>query len=474
MSFIRNKYNQLYLWSLLLVSLASCKMQQKYSRPDLPLPGQFTSVSETDSGSIADISWDSFFTDTTLQALIRKGLSYNYDLQIALKHIAAAHEQVKQAKALQIPQVDLQVTGQITRPSDNSLNGITANSFLGKSYIEDYNANVAISWEADIWGKLSMQKQASVAQYLQTEEAAKAVQTKLISDIAQSYYNLLMLDEQLTVAKSNLQLSDSTLFMTQLQKDAGNVTGLAVEQAEAQRQATAILIPGLEQSIALQEHALCILTGDLPGSVKRDVELSRVNIPDNLSTGIPAAMVSRRPDVHAAELALIIANKRVGIAKASMYPSLNITLDGGLNSFKASNWFNVPASLFGLAAGGVVQPLIEHRTLTTKYKTARIQRDESVLVFRQSVLNAVGEVMDALVKADKLKQQQQISMARVETLNKAVSNAQLLFKSGMATYLEVITAQSNALQAQLDMAYVQKQRLGANIDLYRALGGGRN
>lgn len=474
MLFIRNKYNQLYLWSLLLVSLASCKMQQKYSRPDLPLPGQFSSASKADTASVADISWDRFFTDTTLQGLIRKGLSYNYDLQIALKHIEAAHEQLKQAKALQIPQVDLLVTGQINRPSDNSLNGITANSFLGKSYIEDYNANVAISWEADIWGKLSMQKQASLAQYLQTEEAAKAVQTKLISDIAQSYYNLLMLDEQLAVAKSNLQLSDSTLFMTQLQKDAGNVTGLAVEQAEAQRQATAILIPVLEQSIALQEHALCILTGDLPGSVKRDVELNRVNIPDDLSTGIPAAIVSRRPDVHAAELALIVANKRVGIAKASMYPSLNITLDGGLNSFKASNWFNVPASLFGLAAGGVVQPLIEHRTLKTKYRTARIQRDESVLVFRQSVLNAVGEVMDALVKADKLKQQHQITIARVETLNKAVSDAQLLFKSGMATYLEVITAQSNALQAQLDMAYVQKQRLAANIDLYRALGGGRN
>jgi multidrug efflux system outer membrane protein len=469
----KNSY-QPYLWTLLLVAcLASCKVQQEYHRPELQLPAQFSDNNNTDTNSIANLKWNQFFTDTTLQGLIRKGLLYNYDLQIALRNISAANEQVKQAKTLELPQVGVQVAAQIDRPSDNSLNGITAQSFLNQSDLNDYNASIGISWEADIWGKIRMQKQATIAQYLQTYEAAQAIQTRLISDIAQGYYNLLMLDAQLAVAENNLRLSDTTLLLTRLQRDAGNATGLAVEQAEAQKQATAILIPSLQQSIALQEHALSILTGDLPNTIQRNVQLNQINMPDSLAVGIPVAMVSRRPDVHAAELGLIVANKEVGVAKANMYPSLNITAQGGLDAFKTSNWFNIPGALFGIVTGTVAQPLFEHRTLKTKYKVAEIQREQSVLQFRQSVLNAVGEVADALTKEEKLKEQQQITSARVDTLHAAIHNAQLLFRSDMATYLEVITAQSNALQAELDLASVQRLRLSAAIDLYRALGGGR-
>lgn len=473
MTFIkRGAWRSLILTCLIIVYLPSCKIQRGYQRPEIPLPAQFTE--NTDTASIATLEWKQFFTDTTLQALITKGLKYNYDLQVALKNIEIAQEQARQAKALQLPQATLSVTGQVTRPSDNSLSGITANSFLGKSYIEDYSANVAISWEADIWGKLHLQRQAAFNAYLQTQEATIAIQTRLISDIAQAYYNLLALDAQLMVAKSNLLLSDTTLLLARLQYDAGNITSLAVEQAEAQRQATAILVPALEQSIALQEHALSILTGELPGNIYRTAQLNNVTIPENISAGIPAAMVSRRPDVHAAELGLIVANKRVGIARANMYPSLNITAAGGVNSFKASNWFNIPASLFGIAAGSLAEPLLQHRMLKTQYRTALLQREQTVLLFRRSVLNAVGEVADAMTKSAKLKDQQQIASQRAATLHKAVTDAQLLFKSDMTTYLDVITAQYNALQAELDLVSLQKQRLNASVDLYRALGGGRN
>jgi len=473
MSFIKNNFHHLYIAPLLLlICLESCRMQHEYQRPEVPLPAAFTD--NTDTSSIADLKWDQFFTDPTLKVLIQKGITYNYDLQIALTHISAAREQVKQAKTLQLPQVDLQATGQIDRASDNSLNGITATDFLHQSYIADYNVNLGVSWEADVWGKLRMQKKATIAQYLQSSEAAQAIQTRVISDIAQGYYNLLMLDEQLTIAKNNLRLSDTTFLLTRLQKDAGYVTTLAVQQAEAQQQATAILIPALEQSITIQEQALSILTGSLPGSIVRDIHLNEVNIPEDLSTGVPVAMVSRRPDVHAAEYALIAANKQVGIAKVNMYPSLNLTAEGGLNSFKASNWFNIPGSLFGIVTGSVIQPVFDHRKLKTKYKVAQIQREESVLLFRQSVLNAVGEVTNALVREEKLKEQQKLTASRVDILHKATFNAQLLFRSDMATYLEVITAQANALQADLDLANLQRQRLNASVDLYRALGGGRS
>ena len=450
----------------------SCRAGKEYHRPELELPKQFQATSFADTSSIADIEWKTFFTDTLLQRLIQQGLTYNHDLLIAIKRIDIAKQQVKQAKLLQLPQANLQVSAQISRPSENSLNGLSLNSFVGKSYVEDYQAALNLSWEADIWGKIRAQKEVVLTQYLQTTEAAKAVQTQLVSDIAQDYYNLLMLDKQLDISRKNLLLNDSFVIATRLLRDAGTVTTLAVQQAESQKQSTALLIPQLEQDIAIQENAIQVLTGQLPGSITRNASLVDIPVNDDLKTGLPVAMVSRRPDVRSVELALMIANTRVGIAQVNMYPALNITAGGGLESFKASNWFNIPGSLFGIAAGTIAQPIFQHRALKTQYETAKLEREQAVIEFRQSVLKATTEVADALVQTDKLHQQHEVAAAQVDTLNHAVRNAQLLFKSDLANYLEVITAQSNALQAELNLASIQRNRLSAMVVLYKSLGGG--
>lgn len=462
-----------FLTSAIAVLLISCRVGKEYQRPELVLPTQFdTTTSFADTSSIADIPWAAFFSDTTLKGLITKGIQYNNDLQIAVKRLEAAQRQARQAKLLQLPDVNLQVTGQYNRPSDNSLNGLSAQGFLGKSYIENYNATVALSWEADIWGKIRGRKEIALTQYLQTGEALKAVQTQLVSDIAQGFYNLLMLDKQLQIAKRNLALNDSFLTATKLLKDAGNVTGLAVQQAESQKQATALLIPQLEQDITLQENALQLLTGQLPGKLIRQTSLTDLTVQDKLNTGLPIGMVSRRPDVRSEELALVIANARVGVAQADMYPALTITAGGGLESFRSSNWFNIPGSLFGLAAGSILQPVFRKGALKTQFEVAKIEREQAVIRFRQSVLQATTEVSNALVQTDKLKEQQQIAASQTDTLKQAVINAQWLFKSDMASYLEVLTAQGNALQAELNLAMIQRSRLNAMVELYRALGGG--
>jgi len=463
---------------ILVIWLGACKVGRDYQRPNVPAPTQFrttaatTPVATADTSSIADIGWKQFFPDTALQGLISRGISNNFDLQLAIKRIDAANALLKQSKLAQLPALLFQVTAQTSRPSDNSLNGISAKNFLGTTHIEDYNANVSLSWEADIWGKIRRQQEATRAQYLQTYEAAKAVQTQLVSNIAQGYYNLLMLDEQLDIARKNLALRDSTLQVTRLQRDAGDVTSLAVEQAEAQKQATAVLIPQLEQGVAIQENALSILTGEVPGPIGRGAALTTVQFPENLPTGLPAAVVSRRPDVRASEMALIAANAQVGVAQAQLYPSLTISASGGLNAFKASNWLKIPGSLFGTVGGGLTQPIFERRQLKTQLEVARAQQEQSAIQFRQSVLNAVGEVSDALVKVDKLKQQQEITAVEVSTLRHAINDANLLFKSGLANYLEVITAQSGALQAELTLADIERQQLSSVVDLYRSLGGG--
>ncbi|MFD0793792.1 TolC family protein [Mucilaginibacter litoreus] len=458
----------------LLLIISACNVSKNVETPKPALPVAFRNAAEnSDTSSIADIQWKNFFTDATLQKLIDSAIANNYDMQIALKNIEQSELLFKQVKFNYTPQVNLNVTASTSRPSDNSLNGLSLSQFgVGTKHIEDYNANLALSWEADIWGKIRNQSRAALAQYLQTAEARKAIQTNIVSSVSQGYYNLLMLDEQLDIAQRNVRLNDSTLRIIRLQFNSGQVSSLAVQQAEAQQLAAARLVPEFEQNITIQENALRVLAGTLPSKIDRSTKLAELPVTDNIPAGLPSAIVSRRPDVKSAELQLNVANAQVGIAKANMYPSLNITATGGVNSFKASNWFNIPASLFGTVAGGITQPIFNRKRLKTQYEVAKIEREKNVLQFRQSVLNAVGEVSDALVRIEKLKAQHVIAANRVNTLQQATGNANLLFKNGMANYLEVITAQSNVLQSELELASIKRAQLSAVAELYRSLGGG--
>lgn len=446
------------------------ELAKQTAKPEVP--ENFRNVTKADTTNIADIKWKSFFGETDLVKLIDEALAKNNDLQIAEKNIAIANLQFKQTKWGNAPQVNAYANATTTRLSDNSLNGISTNLFLGKSHIEDYSAGLNLSWEADIWGKIRNRKKAAQAAYMQTAEAKKALQTTIVASVSNGFYDLLMLDAQLAIAKKTLELNDSTLFAVNLQYEAGNINLLGKQQTEAQRLIAAQLVPELEKNIQLQENALSVLSGTFPEAKARASKLEAIEVRENLSAGIPSQLLSKRPDVKSAELALKAANAKVGITKASLYPSLNITAVGGVNSFESSNWFNIPASLFGSVAGGLTAPLLNGKKLKTQYEVAKLERDQAVIQFRQTVLAAVGEVSSALVKIDKQTQQYTIVTERVTTLQKAVENANLLFKSGMATYLEVNIAQGNLLQAELELASIKKERLAANVELYRALGGG--
>jgi multidrug efflux system outer membrane protein len=458
----------------MLLALGACNVSKNIGTPKADLPDTFRNASATaDTTSIAAIQWKNFFTDATLQNLIDSAIVRNYDMQEAVKNIEASQLLFKQTKWNNVPQVDLNVAATIDRPSNNSLDGLSLAQYgVGSSAADDYTSNLSLSWEADIWGKIRNKSKAALAQYLQTIEAKKEVQTSLIASVSEGYYNLLMLDEQIRIAQSNVRLNDSTLQIIKLQYNSGEVTLLAVQQADAQLQVAQQLIPQFEQNIAIREDALSILAGKLPGSIARTAVLDQFEVPANLSAGVPSALLTNRPDVKSAELAVMEADANAGVNKAAMYPALRITASGGTDAFRASDWFNIPSSLFGIVAGSIAQPLLDHKELKTEYKVAEVNRDKSVLEFKQSVLNAAGEVSDALVKIQKLKQQQQIAANRVQTLNKATANANLLFKNGMATYLEVITAQGNVLQSQLELATIKRDELSAVADLYRSLGGG--
>lgn len=468
-----NMIKHFITYSLLVFTMYSCKVTQDIKMPAAALPDTFRNATTPDTTSIADIPWNNFFTDPVLKKLIDSALVKNYDMQLAVKNIESAQLVFNQTKNNYWPEARLQVAAGSTRPSDNSLNGLSASQFLQKTHVEDYSANIGLAWEADIWGKIRNKQNAARAQYLQTTEARNAIQTNIIAGVAQGYYNLLMLDAQLAIAKKNLALNDSTLAIIRLQFNAGQVTSLAIQQAEAQQLVAAQLVPQFEQERLLQENAIRTLAGELPAEIAVTTTLDLAAFPEKLPTGIPTAMVNRRPDVRSRELDLAIANANVGISKAAMYPSLTITAQAGINSFKASNWFNIPASLFGAVAGSISQPLFQRKELKTRYEIATIEREKSVIGFRQAVLVAVGEVSDALARIEKIKTQTSIAAGRVNTLQQATRNAGLLFQNGMANYLEVITAQSNVLQGELELAVLKRAGLSATIELYRSLGGGQ-
>jgi multidrug efflux system outer membrane protein len=423
------------------------------------------------AASSQNLPWRQLIANPALISLIDTALLKNNDLQVAIKNIEIADQLYKKAKQGYLPQAGISVAASNSIPSKNSLNGLTATQFLGSKDLNNYSASLDISWEADIWGKVKNQKKEALAQYLQTQEARKGIQTMLIAAVANGYYNLLMLDKQLMIAKKNLLLMDSTLHILNIQYASAQVTSLAVQQEEAQQMVAAQLIPKLEQEIKIQENALSVLMGASPQAISRSGEMS---IAVNVGTGLPAEMIDHRPDVKINALELEAANARIGIARANMYPSITISATGGVNSLMASNWFNLPASLFGIVTGGITQPLLQKRKLRTQYNVAVIQREQSVLHFRQSVLTAYQEVSDALVRIDKLDKQQVIAKQRVDKLETARTNADFLFRNSMANYLEVITAQSNVLSGELELTAIKRDQLHAVIDLYRSLGGGWN
>ncbi|SKB58895.1 efflux transporter, outer membrane factor (OMF) lipoprotein, NodT family [Parapedobacter luteus] len=466
---------------------SSCKLGRDYVRPDTGLTAAFrgadTLVGTADTANIADIPWYDFFTDSMMIMLIDSAIANNYDMQTALKNIEIANQSLRQSRAAFFPEVEAQLGGTNQQWRSRDFYSSPSSKWYGRDgqaeppdnlfmYQSQYLSSISISWELDIWGKMRRQNESALAEYLQTFEARKAIQTGLIATIAEGYYNLLMLDAQLEVARRNLRLNDSTLQIVKLQRDAGEVSSLAIQQTESQMLLATSLIPQLEQEIAIQENALMALTGRMPDSVYRSSALMDWRMQDTYDAGVPLQLLANRPDVRAAELALRAANADVGVAQAYRYPTLTIDASGGINAMLPQNWFNIPGALFGGLISGATQPVFSRRRLKTQHEIAKLERDKAEISFQQTVMDAVHEVTNALIMIEKLNEQYAIAERRVATAQLGVKNANLLFKSGEATYLEVITAQSNALTSELDLVSIKQQQLNAKVGLYRALGGG--
>lgn len=448
-----------------LLSLQSCFVAKDYKQPDVVKEDFYRSdLLPADSLNMAEVSWKEMFTDPVLQKYIEEGLENNMDVRIALQQILAAEAYVKQGKAGYLP--TLNANGRYTHQE------LAPNSQFGNffSSLDQYEVNANLSWEADIWGKITSQKKAYQASALQSVAAHQAVKTKLIADIATTYYQLLALDEQIGITEENIETRKSSLETTRALKEAGNVTEVGVKQTEAQLYNVQGILIDLKNQRYILENTFSILLGEAPMEIER-TELDRQQITTDLNIGVPVQLLRNRPDVIAAEYNLMNAFQLSNLAKSNFYPSLSISATTGLQSLDPSTLFSTN-SLFATIIGNLAQPVLNGRRIRTQYEVAQSRQEQARLNFRKTILTASKEVSDALHSYEAATQKIDVKEKEYNAYNLATDYSEELLNNGLANYLEVLTARQNALNSRLDLTNARFNQLKAIVDLYEALGGG--
>jgi len=464
-----HSYNKQVFGLLVAASLFSaCSVTKTYKSPEVKTEGLYRDQVAADTVSLADMPWQSLFSDEKLKALIQKGLDQNVDLKNAIQNIAQAQATLKQSKLAYLPTLSANADYTRTKSSLSALNfpaGININTLT-----DTYRLYLSTSWEADIWGKLSSTKRAALASYLGSDAARKAVQTQLIADIANNYFTLLSLDKQLVITEETLKNRVSSVETIKALKEGAVVTGAAVVQSEANLYATEVTIPDLKQSIRETENAISILLAQAPGPIDRGTMDGQV-VPTDLSVGLPLQLLHNRPDVEQAELAFRSSFENTNLARTYFYPSLTLTANGGLSTLQLKNFFD--KSIFYSLVGGLTQPIFNQGINKARLTTAQSQQVQAMNTYQQTLLVAGQEVSNSLFAYQSAVAKQASRAKQITALTKAVDYTQELLRFSSATnYTDVLTSEQSLLAAQLSAVSDQLQKLQATVNLYRALGGG--
>lgn len=437
--------------SIALTMLSGCSLYRQYEREEMPfVDSLYRRMSvPSDSVSSASVTWDRFFTDPLLQEWIRTGLEYNSDLNIARLKVQEAEASLLAARWAWLPGADFSMQG-----------GLPG----------QFSASVQASWQTDIFGGLRNAKRRAQAALEQSHAYRQAVQTQLVATIANSYYTLLMLDEQLTISNRTLKTWEESIRTLEALKRAGKTNEAAVLQAKANMLSVEANVLTLEKEILAVENSLCALLGLVPMPIERSTLNDQI-LPERLCAGVPVELLDRRPDVKQAEMVLAQAFYNVNSAKASFYP--NITLSGALGWTTGNGNITVdPGSMIANLIAGLTQPVFGRGINKARLKTAQAQLEEAAYAFRQSLLDAGVEVNNALTLWQTAQKRVELDKKQILNLQAAIWNTQLLMKHGNADYLEVLTAQKNLLQAELTEASDRYDEIISAVNLYQALGGG--
>lgn len=441
------------------VMLAGCSIYRPYTRPEVSTDGLYGSdEAVSDTASIASMRWTELFTDPMLQALIREGLAGNTDLGIARLRVEEAEATLFSSRLAYLPSLSLTPQGGI-------------NSYDGAKTAKTYTLAAATEWETDIFGKLTNAKRQAAAALEGSRTYSQAVQTQLIATIANSYYNLLMLDRQLDISRRTAVSWTEVVRTYEAKMKVGEATNAAVSQAKASKLSVEASVLTLQKQIRAQENSLSILLGSSPRRIERST-LSVQRFPEHLSVGIPLQLLERRPDVRQAEQSLAEAFYATNAARSAFYPNLRLSGSAGWTNNAGAAITN-PGGWLLSAIASLTQPLFNRGQNIANLRAAQARQQEARLNFRQSLLKAGSEVNDALMQWQTADKRLTVAEQQIEALRTAVnSTRQLMEHSNSSTYLEVLTAQQALLQAELTEANDMFDKIQGVINLYHALGGG--
>ena len=459
-------YNRLPLLLIALLLLSACQLGKHYTRPQLDLPASLqdsihgSDTLYTDTTSFADYPWEWLYADTLLQELIRKTLVYNKDMQMAAARVKELAAMKRIDVANMFPSVGLRVYAEKE-----------ADDYGGDHYNPDnqFDLKGVISWELDLWGKLRWARDASLAEFVSSIESRRALQMSLVAQVAQAYFELVALDNELAIVQQTVEARRESLHLVRLRYEGGLISEIPFRQAQVELAKTVTLVPDLERKITLKENELAFLIGDYPHNIERAPLPQEVNFPSSLPVGLPSTLLERRPDVREAEQALIAANAEVGVSLTSMFPSLSLTSQLGAESAEVKDILESP---YHLIAGTLLQPILGWGKNRARLKASRAAFERATYAYEKVVLAAFRDAYDAIATFNKMKEIYQTRLSLERSSKSSLELAQLQYVNGAIAYMDLLDAQRTYLDAQISLSNAVRDRQLALVNVYKALGGG--
>ncbi|WP_308393327.1 efflux transporter outer membrane subunit [Prevotella sp.] len=459
------KLNKIFLFASASLLMTSCGLYNKYERPEVNAKGIVRDVQSTtdtlavaDTASFGNLPWREVFTDPQLQSLIETGLANNTNLLNAALNVKMVEDQLMIAKLAFVPGFTFSPQG-------------TVASWDGNKASKTYSLPVTASWSVDLFGNLLNVKRSAQMALLATKDYQQVVQTKVVSNIANMYYTLLMLDKQLQVVNDMSKLVEETWNIMKIQKELGRVKETSVQSAEANLYSVQAQAADLKRQIRETENSLSLLLGQQAQTIKRGT-FEGQSLPSKFSTGIGLQLLNNRPDVHYAEMSLAQCFYDVNTARSKFYPNITISGTGAFTNSGGGGIVN-PGKWLLSAVGSLTQPIFAHGQIIAGLKVAKAKQEQAYNTWQNAVLSAGSEVSNALVLYNSSDEKSKLEAKQVESLKKNVEYNKMLFNDGSATYLEVITAQQSLLNAELSKVADDFYKMQAVVNLYYALGGGR-
>jgi len=450
-----------------LILLTACAVGPKYKRPAVAVPPQYrgpgSDNGQQTSASLGDEKWWEVFRDDQLQKLIREALVNNYDVRIAAERVLEAQAVLGITRADQLPAITGNASGSSERYPKTP---ITPPFETGPAQV-----NLSLFWELDFWGKFRKATEAARATLLATEWGRRAVITSLVSNVATAYFQLLELDLEMEISKRTLDARKESVRLVGIRQKGGTTSLLELRQSEELMYTAAATIPDLERRIEQQENLISILLGQNPAPVTRGKPLIATAILPTVPAGLPSSLLERRPDIQAAEQQLVAANARIGVAKAAYFPQITLTAIGGYQSPALTDLFTGPAGLWSFV-GQLTQPIFEGGRIRSGVRLSEAQKQETVLIYQQSIQQAFREISDSLIayrKNQEFREQQDLLTSAALD---ATRLANVRYAGGVTSYLEVLDTDTLSFTAEINLAQAQLNERLALVQLYNALGGG--